>query len=42
MYHKAGYPMDYIMALAVHAKQTTKEHYIEGHEKPKPVSVAQV
>jgi|GEM_PF-783178 len=40
MYHKAGYPMDYIMALAGHAKQTTTEHYIEGHEKPKPVSVA--
>ena len=40
MYHKAGYPMDYIMALAGHAKQSTTEHYIEGHEKPKPVSVA--
>ena len=40
MYHKAGYPMDYIMALAGHAKQSTTEHYIEGHEKIKPVSVS--
>ena len=40
MYHKAGYPMDYIMALAGHAKQSTTEHYIEGHEKIKPVPVS--
>jgi len=40
MYHKAGFPMEYIMALAGHAKQSTTEHYIEGHEKLKPVSVS--
>lgn len=40
MYHKAGFPMEYIMALAGHAKQKTTEHYIEGHERLKPVSVS--
>ncbi|MGB0468729.1 MAG: tyrosine-type recombinase/integrase [Pontibacterium sp.] len=40
MYHKAGYPMDYIMALAGHALSATTEHYISGHENPKPVTVS--
>lgn len=40
MYHKAGYPMDYIMALAGHALSSTTEHYISGHENPKPVAVS--
>ena len=40
LYHKAGYPKEYIMALAGHAKESTTDHYIEGHEKPKPLRVA--
>lgn len=39
MYFKAGYPMDYIMALAGHALSATTEHYIAEHENPKPVAV---
>ena len=39
MYFKAGYPMDYIMALAGHAKASTTEIYIEGHEERKPIAV---
>jgi len=39
MYHKAGYSMDYIMALAGHAKAATTELYIEGHEQKKPIAV---
>ncbi len=32
--------MDYIMALAGHALSSTTEHYISGHENPKPVTVS--
>lgn len=39
MYHKAGYSIDYIMALAGHAKEGTTQHYIGGHEEIKPVRV---
>lgn len=39
MYFKAGYPLEYIMALAGHAKGSTTEHYIEGHEERKPIAV---
>lgn len=39
LYTKAGYPDDYIMALAGHATQRMKAHYTEGHEKPVPVTV---
>jgi integrase len=38
-YHKAGYSDEYIMALAGHATEAMKAHYIEGHEKPKPITV---
>lgn len=40
MYHKTGYPKEYIMALAGHAKESTTEHYISGHENVKPVTVS--
>jgi len=40
LYTKAGYPDDYIMALAGHATEKMKAHYAEGHEKPKPVKVS--
>lgn len=40
LYHRAGYPDDYIMALAGHATQQMKARYIEGHEKPEPVKVS--
>lgn len=40
LYTKAGYPDDYIMALSGHATLKMKAHYVEGHEKPKPVKVA--
>jgi integrase len=39
MYFKAKYPLDYIMALAGHAKAATTEHYLEGHEERKPIAV---
>lgn len=39
MYYKAGYPVEYIMALAGHAKSATTEHYLEGHEEVKPIAV---
>lgn len=39
LYSKAGYDSSYIMALAGHADEEMTEHYIEGHEKPKPVAV---
>lgn len=39
MYHKAGYHIDYIMALAGHAKESTTQYYIDGHEERKPVAV---
>tara|TARA_R110001599_G_scaffold140383_1_gene320408 strand:+ start:8621 stop:8953 length:333 start_codon:yes stop_codon:yes gene_type:complete len=31
-YFKAGYPKEYIMALAVHANEDMTNHYIDGHE----------
>lgn len=40
MYTKAGYPDEYIMALAGHATEKMKAHYTDGHEKPKPVKVS--
>jgi|SRR5690625_521575 len=40
LYHRAGYPDDYVMALAGHATQQMKARYIEGHEKPEPVKVS--
>lgn len=40
MYGKAGYPDEYIMALAGHASEKMKAHYIDGHEKQKPVKVS--
>lgn len=39
MYTKAGFSDDYIMALSGHASESMKQHYFEGHEKPKPVRV---
>ncbi|WP_271270521.1 tyrosine-type recombinase/integrase [Aliamphritea hakodatensis] len=39
MYFKAGYSLEYIMALAGHGKVTTTEHYIAGHEQIRPVAV---
>ncbi len=39
MYFKAGYPVEYIMALAGHAKSSTTELYIDGHEEVKPIAV---
>ncbi len=39
LYHKAGYPDEYIMALAGHASEKMKARYVEGHEKPVPVRV---
>lgn len=39
MYHKAGYPIDYIMALAGHCKASTTEIYLAGHEERKPLIV---
>jgi integrase len=39
LYTKAGYPDDYIMALAGHATEAMKARYTEGHEKPAPVRV---
>lgn len=32
--------MDYIMALAGHARQSTTEHYLDGHEQKLPVAVS--
>ena len=40
LYGKAGYPDEYIMALAGHATEKMKAHYSEGHEKAKPVKVS--
>ena len=39
LYDKAGYPEEYIMALAGHATKQMKDRYVSGHEKPKPVLV---
>lgn len=39
LYTKAGYPDEYIMALAGHATSKMKDHYTEGHEKIAPVRV---
>lgn len=38
-YHKAGYPVEYIQALAGHATKEMTEHYRQGHEKPEPIRV---
>ncbi|WP_197465369.1 hypothetical protein [Marinomonas sp. TW1] len=35
LYFKAGYPKEYIMALAGHATEDMTNHYIDGHEKKK-------
>ncbi|TQV84243.1 tyrosine-type recombinase/integrase [Exilibacterium tricleocarpae] len=39
LYFKAGYSIEYIMALAGHAKQATTDSYVKGHEKARPVTV---
>lgn len=39
LYTKAGYSDEYIMALAGHATEKMKAHYVEGHERPEPVRV---
>lgn len=39
LYEQAGYPKEYIMALAGHASEGMFKRYKEGHEKPKPVRV---
>lgn len=39
LYTKAGYPDEYIMALAGHANKAMKARYTEGHERPAPVRV---
>lgn len=39
LYWKAGYPIEYIQALAGHATVKMTQHYREGHEKLKPVRV---
>jgi integrase len=33
LYFKAGYPKEYIMALAGHATEVMTNHYIDGHEQ---------
>lgn len=40
LYRQAGYPLEYIQALAGHASTNMTTYYIEGHEPPKPVLVA--
>lgn len=40
LYYKASYHKGYIMALAGHAKESTTDKYIEGHEEAKPIKVA--
>lgn len=38
-YFKAGYPIEYIQALAGHAEEAMTLRYEEGHEKAKPLKV---
>ena len=40
LYFKAGYDLNYIMALAGHADEKTTQLYIEGHEKKQAIKVA--
>ncbi len=40
LYFKAGYPKEYIMALAGHATAEMTDHYIDGHEQAQPLKVA--
>ena len=40
LYFKAGYPKEYIMALAGHATEDMTNHYIDGHEQTQPLQVA--
>jgi integrase len=40
LYFKAGYPKEYIMALAGHATEDMTNHYIDGHEQQQPLQVA--
>ena len=40
LYFKAGYPIEYIQALAGHATIKMTQHYKDGHEKPLPVKVS--
>lgn len=37
--HKAGFPVEYIQALAGHAGEAMTLHYIDGHEQRKPLRV---
>ena len=39
LYSKAGYRIEYIMALSGHATEDMLKHYADGHEKKKPVLV---
>lgn len=39
LYEKAGFPSEYIQALAGHASKAMTDHYIAGHETPLPVTV---
>jgi len=39
MLHKAGYPIEYIQALAGHAGEDMTLHYMAGHEKATPLEV---
>ncbi|MGO2354019.1 MAG: tyrosine-type recombinase/integrase [Marinomonas foliarum] len=40
LYFKAGYPKEYIMALAGHATEDMTNHYIDGHEQKEALQVA--
>ena len=40
LYFKAGYPKEYIMALAGHATEDMTNHYIDGHEQSQPLQVS--
>lgn len=40
LYYKAGFPEEYIMALAGHADKKMTQRYEDGHEKPKPIKVS--
>lgn len=39
LYHKAGYPVDYICSLSGHASEAMFYLYFDGHEQKRPVAV---
>lgn len=39
LYHKAGYPIDYICSLSGHASKEMFDLYFDGHEQKQPVAV---